>query len=131
MAGTSRTPEFMGFFLSLERSNAHEKQMEDWACSRSSAGERAPGVRRPQERLHRCLRSGRRCPPRNCRPHDPARQPTPEVCPFVPPECRTLMLCMDKAGWHVIHDTRYAGAWFDLRVGTPGLPLYKLIFQED
>jgi len=75
--------------------------------------------------------SGRRCPPRNCRPHDPARQPTPEVCPFVPPECRTLMLCMDKAGWHVIHDTRYAGAWFDLRVGTPGLPLYKLIFQKD
>ena len=58
-------------------------------------------------------------------------KPTPEVCPFVPPECRTLMLCMDKAGWHVIHDTRYAGAWFDLRPGTPGLPLYKLIFQKD
>ena len=58
-------------------------------------------------------------------------KPTPEVCSFVPPECRTLMLCMDKAGWHVIHDTRYAGAWFDLRVGTPGLPLYKLIFQKD
>ena len=58
-------------------------------------------------------------------------KPTPEVCSPVPPECRTLMLCMDKAGWHVIHDTRYAGAWFDLRPGTPGLPLYKLIFQKD
>ena len=58
-------------------------------------------------------------------------KPTPAVCSFVPPECRTLMLCMDKAGWHVIHDTRYAGAWFDLRVSTPGTPLYKLIFQKD
>ena len=58
-------------------------------------------------------------------------KPTPAVCPFVPPECRTLMLCMDKAGWHVIHDTRYAGAWFDPRVGTLGTPLYKLIFQKD
>ena len=50
-----------------------------------------------------------------------------------PPEsnCRSLMVCMDQAGWHVIHDTRYAGAWFDLRAGTPGLPLYKLIFQKD
>ena len=58
-------------------------------------------------------------------------KPTPEVCSPVPPECRTLMLCMDKAGWHVIHDTRYAGAWFDPRVGTLGTPLYKLIFQKD
>ena len=58
-------------------------------------------------------------------------KPTPAVCFPVPPECRTLMLCMDKADWHVIHDTRYAGAWFDLRVGTPGIPLYKLIFQKD
>ena len=58
-------------------------------------------------------------------------KPTPEVCSPVPPECRTLMLCMDKAGWHVIHDTRYGGAWFDPRVGTLGTPLYKLIFQKD
>jgi hypothetical protein len=58
-------------------------------------------------------------------------KPTPAVCSFVPPECRTLMLCMDQAGWHVIHDTRYGGAWFDLRGGTPGTPLYKLIFQKD
>jgi len=50
-----------------------------------------------------------------------------------PPEsnCRSLMVCMDQAGWHVIHDTRYAGAWFDPRVGTLGTPLYKLIFQKD
>ena len=58
-------------------------------------------------------------------------QPTPAVCSSVPPDCRTLMLCMDRAGWHVIHDTRYGGAWFDLRVGTPGTPFYKLIFQKD
>ncbi len=58
-------------------------------------------------------------------------KPTPAVCSFTPPDCRTLMLCMDKADWHVIHDTRYGGAWFDLRVGTPGTPLYKLIFQKD
>jgi len=58
-------------------------------------------------------------------------KPTPEVCSSAPSECRTLMLCMDKAGWHVIHDTRYGGAWFDPRVGTPGTALYKLIFQKD
>ncbi len=46
--------------------------------------------------------------------------------------CRDLMLCMDDAKWHVIHDTRYGGAWFDPRVGTPpGTALYKLIFQKD
>src|SRR5438046_572864 len=75
MAGTSRTLEFMGFFLSLERSNAHEKELEDCrACARSSAAERVTGVCRPQERLHRCLRSGRRYHRRNCRPHNKGRK---------------------------------------------------------
>src|SRR6266513_980454 len=75
MAGTSRTLEFMGFFLSLERSNAHEKELEDCrACARSSAAERVTGVWRPQERLHRCLRSGRRYHRRNCRLHNKGRK---------------------------------------------------------
>ena len=59
-------------------------------------------------------------------------KPTPAVCSFTPSDCRTLMLCMDDNKWHVIHDTRYGGAWFDPRVGTPpGTALYKLIFQKD
>src|SRR5437016_1444218 len=44
-----------------ERSNAHEKELEDCrACARSSAAERATGVCRPQERLHRGLRRAHR-----------------------------------------------------------------------
>jgi len=60
-------------------------------------------------------------------------KPTPAVCSFVPPECRTLMLCMDQAGWHVIHDTRYGGAWAESDViGFPTAEaFYKLIFQKD
>ena len=60
-------------------------------------------------------------------------KPTPAVCSFVPPECRTLMLCMDKNDWHVIHDTRYGGAWFESTVlGSPATEArYKLIFQKD
>jgi len=60
-------------------------------------------------------------------------KPTPAVCSFVPPECRTLMLCMDQTGWHVIHDTRYGGAWAESDVfGFPTAEaFYKLIFQKD
>ncbi len=58
--------------------------------------------------------------------------PTPSGPSFCssPPEdnCRSLMVCMNKAGWHVIHDTRYGGAWFD--PSAPGA-FYKLIFQKD
>jgi len=60
-------------------------------------------------------------------------QPTPAVCSSVPPDCRTLMLCMDQTGWHVIHDTRFGGAWFESTVlgsSTTGA-FYKLIFQKD
>ena len=59
-------------------------------------------------------------------------KPTPAVCSPVFPnnDCRTLMLCMDEAGWHVIHDTRYGGAWFDPRF-TINDAFYKLIFQKD
>ncbi len=62
-----------------------------------------------------------------------AKDGKPVAFCFSPPEsnCRSLMVCMDQAGWHVIHDTRYGGAWFDPRVGTLGTPLYKLIFQKD
>ena len=52
-----------------------------------------------------------------------------------PPEfnCRSLMVCMDQAGWHVIHDTRYGGAWAESDVlGFPTAEaFYKLIFQKD
>jgi len=43
------------------------------------------------------------------------------------------MLCMDKNDWHVIHDTRYGGAWFESTVlGSPATEArYKLIFQKD
>ena len=60
-------------------------------------------------------------------------KPTPEVCSPVPPECRTLMLCMDQTGWHVIHDTRYGGAWFESTVlgSSRTGAFYKLIFQKD
>ena len=65
-------------------------------------------------------------------------KPTPAVCSFLPSECRTLMLCMDQAGWHVIHNTRYGGAWFELTGSSsilpppaPGEARYKLIFQKD
>ena len=62
-------------------------------------------------------------------------KPTPVACSFVPPECRTLMLCMDEAGWHVIHDTRYGGAWFEITgsilTTPPGEARYKLIFEKD
>ena len=60
-------------------------------------------------------------------------KPTPTVCSFVPPECRTLMLCMDQNDWHVIHDTRQGGAWFESTVlGSPTTgAFYKLIFQKD
>jgi hypothetical protein len=54
---------------------------------------------------------------------------------FAPPEsnCRSLMVCMDQAGWHVIHDTRYGGAWAESPVlGFPTAEaFYKLIFQKD
>src|SRR5436190_6418514 len=56
------------------------------------------------------------------------------VCSVTPgvTDCKDLMVCMDQAKWHVIHDTRYGGAWFDPRVGfgTPDA-FYKLIFQKD
>jgi len=59
----------------------------------------------------------------------------PVVCSSVPPpgDCRTLMLCMDRNGWHVIHDTRYGGAWFEFSSVAPvtGEARYKLIFQKD
>ena len=60
-------------------------------------------------------------------------KPTPAVCSFVPPDCRTVMLCMDEAGWHVIHDTRYGGAWFESTVlgSSRTGAFYKLIFQKD
>ena len=68
----------------------------------------------------------------------PTTQPdkqTPAVCSSVPLECRTLMLCMDQAGWHVIHDTRYGGAWLDFTETagntTAHEARYKLIFQKD
>ena len=52
-----------------------------------------------------------------------------------PPEsnCRSLMVCMDQAGWHVIHDARYGGAWAESDViGFPTAEaFYKLIFQKD
>ena len=52
-----------------------------------------------------------------------------------PPEfnCRSLMVCMDQAGWHVIHDTRYGGAWAEsVGLGFPANEaFYKLIFQKD
>jgi hypothetical protein len=43
------------------------------------------------------------------------------------------MVCMDQAGWHVIHDTRYGGAWAEGPVlGFPAAKaFYKLIFQKD
>jgi len=54
---------------------------------------------------------------------------------FPPPEsnCRSLMVCMDQAGWHVIHDTRYGGAWAESVIqGFPAAEaFYKLIFQKD
>lgn len=54
---------------------------------------------------------------------------------FAPPEsnCRSLMVCMDQADWHVIHDTRYGGAWAESDVlGFPTAEaFYKLIFQKD
>jgi len=65
-------------------------------------------------------------------------KPTPAVCSpdrivFPNNECRTLMLCMDQAGWHVIHDTRYGGAWAESVIqGFPAAEaFYKLIFQKD
>ncbi len=42
-------------------------------------------------------------------------------------DCRALMVCMDNSKWHVIHDTRYGGAWFDPLNGA----YYKLIFEHD
>ena len=69
--------------------------------------------------------------------------PTPAFAPdgkpvafcFAPPtpDCRSLMVCMDNAGWHVIHDTRFAGAWAEAPVlGFPAAQaFYKLIFQKD
>ena len=54
---------------------------------------------------------------------------------FAPPEpnCRSLMVCMDRAGWHVIQDTRQGGAWAEAPVlGFPAAEaFYKLIFQKD
>jgi hypothetical protein len=49
------------------------------------------------------------------------------------PNCRSLMVCMDQAGWHVIHDTRQGGAWAEAPVlGFPAAEaFYKLIFQKD
>ena len=62
-------------------------------------------------------------------------KPTPAFCSPAPlaSDCKALMLCMDQAGWHVIHDTRYGGAWFELFSTTPisGEARYKLIFQKD
>ena len=50
-------------------------------------------------------------------------------------DCKALMVCMDAAKWHVIHDTRYGGAWFEFFgsvLATPaGEARYKLIFQKD
>jgi len=59
-------------------------------------------------------------------------KPAPAVCSSVPlpSDCRGLMLCMDRNGWHVIHDTRYGGAWFEPTT-PPGEARYKLIFQKD
>ena len=59
--------------------------------------------------------------------------PVSPVCTFVPAECRTLMVCMDQAKWHVIHDTRYGGAWAEgVVLGFPAAEaFYKLIFQKD
>jgi len=60
-------------------------------------------------------------------------KPTPVVCSFVPPDCRTLMICMDQNDWHVIQDTRQGGAWAEAPVlGFPAAEaFYKLIFQKD
>lgn len=62
----------------------------------------------------------------------PDGKPIP-VCSSAPSNCRELMVCMDRAGWHVIHDTRYPGAWAE--GPALGFPMteafYKLLFQKD
>ena len=62
-------------------------------------------------------------------------KPTPAFCSPAPlaSDCKALMLCMDQAGWHVIHDTRQGGAWAEAPVlGFPAAEaFYKLIFQKD
>ena len=66
---------------------------------------------------------------------DSTKDGKPVAFCFSPPEsnCRSLMVCMDQAGWHVIHDTRYGGAWAESVIqGFPAAEaFYKLIFQKD
>jgi hypothetical protein len=84
-----------------------------------------------------------------CDAHDDtlvsAAGPTPSAGPdgkpfafcAAPPQnnCRSVMVCMDQAGWHVMQDARYPGAWSE----GPGLggefpaaeAFYKIIFQKD
>ncbi|OLC12340.1 MAG: hypothetical protein AUH29_16295 [Candidatus Rokubacteria bacterium 13_1_40CM_69_27] len=51
--------------------------------------------------------------------------------------CNEAMVTMDRAGWHVIHDMRTGGAWFDLSplLGRSsvcdGDACYELIFLKD
>ena|SRR2546422_11711895 len=49
--------------------------------------------------------------------------------------CNEAMVTMDRAGWHVIHDMRTGGAWFDFN-GVAGVcpvshACYELIFLKD
>jgi len=48
--------------------------------------------------------------------------------------CTNFMVSMDALGWHVIHDMRTGGAWFDTRTvpdACTGSGCYELIFLHD
>jgi len=49
-------------------------------------------------------------------------------------DCGGFMLSMDQAGWHVIHDLRTGGAWWQGSAGTAcpqGDACYTLIFLKN
>ena len=55
-------------------------------------------------------------------------------CASLGQDCGGFMVCMDDAKWHVIHDTRYGGAWYQntsAGVCGAGAACFELIFQKD
>ena len=55
-------------------------------------------------------------------------------CAALGQDCGTFMVCMDQAKWHVIHDTRYGGAWYQnttFGVCGAGNACFEFIFQKD
>ena len=65
----------------------------------------------------------------------PANPPGFSVgCAFVGQDCGSFMICLDKAGWHVIHDMRTGGAWYQstpVGVCGGGNACFELIFLHD